>query len=80
MALDVVVVIGVGGMGEAIARRQGSGRHLVIGDFNTATLDAVEARLLADGFGVTALQVVWAIWRPYRTLRTPRPHSGRSPR
>jgi NAD(P)-dependent dehydrogenase (short-subunit alcohol dehydrogenase family) len=57
MALDVVVVIGVGGMGEAIARRQGSGRHLVIGDFNTATLDAVEARLLADGFGVTALQV-----------------------
>lgn len=57
MAHEVVVVIGVGGMGEAIARRQGSGRHLVVADFNTETLDKVEAELRGDGFLVTALQV-----------------------
>jgi len=29
---EVAVVIGVGGMGEAIARKQGGGRHLLLAD------------------------------------------------
>lgn len=37
---NVAVVIGVGGMGLAIARRPGSGRKGLLGDFNEATLAA----------------------------------------
>lgn len=57
MAHDVVVVIGVGGMGEAIARRQGPGRRLVLADFNTDVLERVAGTLRGDGFDVTAQQV-----------------------
>jgi NAD(P)-dependent dehydrogenase (short-subunit alcohol dehydrogenase family) len=54
MGLDVLVVIGVGGMGEAIARRLGSGRKLLIADFNAETLATVRARLELEGHDVTA--------------------------
>ena len=57
MAYGAVVVIGVGGMGEAIARRQGPGHHLLIADFNTDTLEKVAAGLRDDGFEVTTQQV-----------------------
>lgn len=57
MAQDVVVVVGVGGMGEAIARRQGPGRHVLLADFNTQTLDRVAGALRGDGYTVTAQQV-----------------------
>ena len=57
MERDVLVVIGVGGMGEIIARRQGPGRHVVVADFNADTLERVAARLCGDGFAVTAQQV-----------------------
>ena len=57
MTRDVVVVIGVGGMGQAIARRQGAGRHLLIADFNADTLDSVAAGLKGDGFAVTTQRV-----------------------
>ncbi|MWB99731.1 SDR family oxidoreductase [Agromyces seonyuensis] len=52
MSNDVAVVIGVGGMGQAIARRIGSGRTLVIADFNQATLDALAAELEGIGYDV----------------------------
>ncbi|SIO02739.1 SDR family oxidoreductase [Agromyces cerinus] len=49
---DVLVVIGVGGMGEAIARRQGTGRTVVLADFSQAALDRVGDALRGDGFEV----------------------------
>jgi NAD(P)-dependent dehydrogenase (short-subunit alcohol dehydrogenase family) len=57
MNKDVVVVIGVGGMGQAIARRTGSGRHVLLADFNEATLGAAVDLLRSEGHQVTA-QVV----------------------
>lgn len=50
MNQDLTVVIGVGGMGEAIARRQGNGRTLVLADFNEALLANVAERLRRDGY------------------------------
>jgi NAD(P)-dependent dehydrogenase (short-subunit alcohol dehydrogenase family) len=49
---EVVVVIGVGGMGRAICRRLGSGRTLVVADANRHTLDAVTDTLTAEGHQV----------------------------
>ncbi|MFV8054733.1 SDR family oxidoreductase [Mycobacterium sp. 48b] len=54
---DVLVVVGVGGMGEAIARRLGSGKRVVIADYNKETLDRVGAALCADGYDVTEVVV-----------------------
>ena len=48
----VLVVIGVGGMGEAIARRLGSGREVLLADFDEALLGQVSERLRGDGFAV----------------------------
>ncbi|MFC8663088.1 SDR family oxidoreductase [Streptomyces sp. NPDC057199] len=68
MSKDVVVVIGVGGMGQAIARRTGSGRHLLLADFNEATLHAAGDLLSGEGHHVTTRVVnisdrdsVWAL-------------------
>jgi NAD(P)-dependent dehydrogenase (short-subunit alcohol dehydrogenase family) len=52
MADEVVVVIGVGGMGQAIARRQGSGRRLVLADFDQAGLDRTVEALRGEGHDV----------------------------
>ena len=57
MDKDVAVVIGVGGMGQAIARRIGSGRSLLLADFNESTLDAVADQLRGEGHDVTATPV-----------------------
>ena len=53
----VVVVIGVGGMGEAIARRQGIGRRLLIADVDDTTTGTVAAALTADGYEVVGAHV-----------------------
>ncbi|ROO86591.1 NAD(P)-dependent dehydrogenase (short-subunit alcohol dehydrogenase family) [Actinocorallia herbida] len=53
MADQVVVVIGTGGMGEAIARRVGSGTHLLLADFDAGVLEAAAARLSGEGQRVT---------------------------
>jgi NAD(P)-dependent dehydrogenase (short-subunit alcohol dehydrogenase family) len=50
---SVVVVVGVGGMGTAIARRQSAGRQLVLADFNEEALERTAADLRAEGFDVT---------------------------
>jgi NAD(P)-dependent dehydrogenase (short-subunit alcohol dehydrogenase family) len=48
----VVVVIGVGGMGLAIARRLGSGSRLLVSDVNRSTLSEAAEALRAEGHNV----------------------------
>ncbi|MGW9252013.1 SDR family oxidoreductase [Streptomyces albidoflavus] len=57
MSRNVVVVIGVGGMGEAIARRQGPGNRLLLADFDEVTLAAVAERLRGQGHEVVTQAV-----------------------
>lgn len=57
MGQDVAVVIGVGGMGRAIARRVGGGRRLLIADFDKNGLDAVVEVLAGEGHEVRGLHV-----------------------
>jgi meso-butanediol dehydrogenase/(S,S)-butanediol dehydrogenase/diacetyl reductase len=57
MTEQVVAVIGVGGMGEAIARRQGPGRKLLVADFNEETLESLRSSLKSDGDDVSAHHV-----------------------
>lgn len=54
---DVLAVIGVGGMGEAIARRSGAGKQLLLADFDETTLERVAEALRGDGFAVTTRKV-----------------------
>jgi len=49
---DVVVVIGAGGIGTAIARRQGIGKTLLLADFNEKTLSAAAAELRGASYVV----------------------------
>ncbi len=57
MAQDVVVVIGVGGMGAAVARRVGAGRHVLLADFNEGLLEVLSTQMDGDGFEITSQQV-----------------------
>ncbi|WP_454857198.1 SDR family oxidoreductase [Promicromonospora soli] len=52
MADEVVVVIGAGGMGQAIARRQGPGKRLVLADFDEAALGRTAEALRGEGYRV----------------------------
>ncbi|WMN01753.1 SDR family oxidoreductase [Rhodococcus erythropolis] len=52
MGQQVTVVIGIGGMGETLARRQGPGRKLVLADFNEAALSRVADTLRGEGYDV----------------------------
>jgi NAD(P)-dependent dehydrogenase (short-subunit alcohol dehydrogenase family) len=53
---DVVVVTGAGGMGEAIARRIGAGRTIVLADFAERQLADAAARLQALGHRVQSVR------------------------
>ena len=57
VALPVVVVLGVGGIGTAIAQRLGSGRRLLLADFSVEALENASARLTRDGHNVQTQQV-----------------------
>ncbi len=48
----VLVVVGVGGMGRIIARRLGSGKRVLLADFNEAGLNAAADELRGDGFSI----------------------------
>jgi NAD(P)-dependent dehydrogenase (short-subunit alcohol dehydrogenase family) len=50
MANDVIVVIGSGGIGLAIARRQGFGRTVLLADFNGKILQAAVDDMKAAGY------------------------------
>ncbi|MGW0433405.1 SDR family oxidoreductase [Micromonospora sp. NPDC003197] len=52
---DVVVVTGAGGMGLAVARRIGSGRHLILADYSPAALDLAVTSLRAEGYAATGV-------------------------
>jgi NAD(P)-dependent dehydrogenase (short-subunit alcohol dehydrogenase family) len=52
VSAPVLVVVGVGGMGEAIARRQGPGHKVILADFNEQTLATLASKLEADGYDV----------------------------
>jgi NAD(P)-dependent dehydrogenase (short-subunit alcohol dehydrogenase family) len=54
---EVLTVIGVGGMGQAIARRLGSSKTLLLADNNERALSAVAERLAADGQDVESQRV-----------------------
>jgi NAD(P)-dependent dehydrogenase (short-subunit alcohol dehydrogenase family) len=55
--VDVLVVIGVGGMGRAIARREGAGKALLLADHDSDALRAVADDLRGDCHHVTTRQV-----------------------
>ena len=57
MAIDVVVIIGTGGIGLAIARRQGFGKAVLLADFNEQTLAAAAKWLEDAGYVVTTQHV-----------------------
>ena len=52
MAREVLTVIGVGGMGQAIARRLGAGKTVLLADYNEEALASVTEALSADGHHV----------------------------
>jgi NAD(P)-dependent dehydrogenase (short-subunit alcohol dehydrogenase family) len=54
---DVIVIVGAGGMGAAIAHRLGSGRTIVLCDVNSQTVDAAAHALSANGQEVHAITV-----------------------
>lgn len=57
MSKSVLVVIGVGGMGEAIARRLGTGRPVVLADFDVDRLESLAESLRHSGYDVHTQQV-----------------------
>jgi NAD(P)-dependent dehydrogenase (short-subunit alcohol dehydrogenase family) len=57
MRNDVIVIVGSGGMGAAIAHRLGSGRTIVLSDVNPRNLDAATRTLSANGHDVHARTV-----------------------
>lgn len=54
---EVIVVTGAGGMGEAVARRLGPGRHVVLADASETHLHEVAERLSACGHRIQPLRV-----------------------
>lgn len=54
---EVVVIIGLRGLGIACARRLGAGRTLVLGDVDPVTLSSVAETLAAEGYKVVAQQI-----------------------
>ncbi|MFE3457829.1 SDR family oxidoreductase [Nocardiopsis aegyptia] len=53
----VLTVIGAGGMGEAIARRQGPGSTVVLSDLDEGLLDARARAMRGDGYDVVTVPV-----------------------
>jgi NAD(P)-dependent dehydrogenase (short-subunit alcohol dehydrogenase family) len=57
MKNEVVVVIGTGGIGMAIARRQGFGRHILLADFNEKLLEDAAKELEVASYKVSSLKI-----------------------
>ena len=53
---DITVVIGAGGIGQAIARRISSGRHIVVANHTHEAADAAAKVLALAGFETTAMR------------------------
>jgi NAD(P)-dependent dehydrogenase (short-subunit alcohol dehydrogenase family) len=54
---DVLVIIGAGGIGQAIARRQGAGKTILLADLNDTTLQSAAQALENFGYTVTTQRV-----------------------
>lgn len=54
---EVLAIVGVGGMGVAVARRIGAGRVIVLGDVNAVRAEAIAEELTDDGHRVVASRV-----------------------
>ncbi|GAB4191792.1 MAG: SDR family oxidoreductase [Wenzhouxiangellaceae bacterium] len=54
---EVLVIIGPGSMGTAIARRTGAGKHILLADINEENARAAEETLLDAGFRVSTTTV-----------------------
>ena len=54
--MDVTVIIGAGGIGQAIARRISSSRHVLVANHTQPSADAAAEVLSLAGFEVTAMQ------------------------
>ena len=54
---EVVVVVGAGAIGQAIARRVGAGRHVLLADLREANADAAAEVMLDAGFDVSTATV-----------------------
>jgi NAD(P)-dependent dehydrogenase (short-subunit alcohol dehydrogenase family) len=54
---DVVVVIGPGSIGQAIARRVSAGKHVVVADLRQANAEAAADTMRNAGFQVTTTTV-----------------------
>ncbi len=65
---DVIVVIGAGGIGQAIARRQGTGKTVLLADINPNILDEAAKALKAAGHQVAAQQVDVSSHQSLRSL------------
>lgn len=57
MNTEVVVVIGAGGIGMAIARRQGFGKHILLADFNEKLLETAAKELEVASYKVSSRPV-----------------------
>ncbi|WBB61273.1 SDR family oxidoreductase [Streptomyces sp. WMMC500] len=57
MSQEVLVVVGAGGMGRVIARRQGAGRVVLLADQDDSALDAAARTLTEDGHRVHTRQL-----------------------
>lgn len=54
---DVIVVIGAGSIGQAIARRIGAGKHVVLADLHVNNAEAAAKTLSEAGFDVSTVRV-----------------------
>ena len=54
--MDITVIIGAGGIGQAIARRIGNGRHILVANHTQASADAAAQVMENAGFETTAMQ------------------------
>ena len=68
MNTQVIVLIGAGGIGQAIARRQGNGRTILLADIHETNLVAAAAALEAGGHTVTTHPVDVASRESVRAL------------
>jgi NAD(P)-dependent dehydrogenase (short-subunit alcohol dehydrogenase family) len=53
MSTQVLVITGAGGIGQAIARRQGAGKSVLLADFNEQALQSAANALQGAGLDVT---------------------------
>src|SRR5262245_52357421 len=54
---DVVIVVGAGSIGQAVARRVSAGKHVLLADLRPEHAEAAARTLHDAGFGVSTAQV-----------------------